>query len=148
MAEYLVLTDQTVLLNQPVRFNASIPCRAGYVLHDNGFGVFTLRGPRDGQCFARYEITFSGNVEIPGTGEVAPIALAIAENGETLPSSVVIASPSETEEAWNLTSLATVDVPNNCCLTVSLRYIAADPEVEPSPSITVLNGVLRISRTA
>lgn len=148
MAEYLAITNQAVLLNQPVRFETSIPCRAGYVLHENGFGVFTLRGPRDNQCFARYEVTFAGNVEIPETGEVGPIALAIAENGETLPSSVAIVTPVDTEEAWNLTSLATIDVPNGCCLTVSLRYIAADPEEEPSPVITVLNGVLRISRTA
>ena len=148
MAEYLVVTDQLVLLNQPVRFNASIPCRAGYVLHDNGFGVFTLRGPRDGQCFARYEITFAGNIEIPEDGDPGPIALAIAENGETLPSSVAIATPAGTEEPWNVTSLATVDVPRGCCLTVSLRHVAADPDADPAPVITVLNGVLRIARTA
>ena len=147
MAEYLVITDQAVLLNQPVRCDASIPCRAGYILHDNGMGVFTLRGPRE-NCFARYEITFSGNVEIPDTGEAGPIALAIAENGETLPSSVAIVTPAATEEAWNLTSLATVDVPKGCCLTVSLRHVAADPDAEPAPVITVLNGVLRIARTA
>lgn len=147
MAEYLVLTDQAVLLNQPVRFNASIPCRAGCVLHDNGFGVFTLRGPRD-TCFARYEITFAGNIELPVGATAAPIALAIAENGETLPSSMAIATPAAAEEAWNITSLATVDVPRGCCMTVSLRSVAADPEETPAPVITVLNGALRITRTA
>lgn len=147
MAEYIAITDQTVLLNQPVRFNASIPCRAGYVLHDNGFGIFTLRGPRD-KCFARYEITFAGNIELPAGATVAPIAVAIAENGETLPSSVAIATPAAVEEAWNVTSLATVDVPRGCCLTVSLRSVAADPTETPAPVITMLNGVLRITRTA
>lgn len=147
MAEYLVLTNQAVLLNQPVRFNASIPCRAGYVLHDNGFGIFTLRGPQD-KCFARYDITFAGNIELPETGTPAPIAIAIAENGETLPSSIAIATPAAVEEAWNVVSLATVDVPKGCCLTVSLRSVAADPDEIPAPVITVLNGVLRINRTA
>jgi hypothetical protein len=147
MAEYLVLTDQAVLLNQPVRFNASIPCRAGYVLHDNGFGIFTLRGPRD-TCFARYEITFAGNIEIPEGGTVTPIAVAIAENGETLPSSLGVATPAAAEQAWCVTCLATVDVPRGCCLTVSLRNVAADPAETPAPTITVLNGVLRITRTA
>lgn len=147
MAEYLALTDQAVILNQPVRFNASIPCRAGYVLHDNGFGIFTLRGPRD-KCFARYDITFAGNIEIPEGGTPGPIALAIAENGETLPSSVGIYTPAAVEEAGNVTCLATVDVPQGCCLTVSLRSVAADPDVDPAPVITVLNGVLRVNRTA
>ncbi len=148
MAEYLAITNQAVLLNQPVRFNASIPCRAGNVLHDNGFGVFTLRGPRDNSCFARYDITFAGNIEIPETGDPVPIALAIAENGETLPSSIGIATPAAVEEAWNITCLATIDVPRGCCLTVSLRNVAPDPEEEPAPVVTVISGVLRIVRTA
>lgn len=148
MAEYLAVTDQAVLLNQPVRFNASIPCRAGNVLHDNGMGVFTLRGPRDSACFARYDVTFAGNIELPEGATVAPIALAIAENGETLPSSVAIATPAAVEEAWNVVSLATIDVPRGCCLTISLRSVAADPVETPAPVITVLNGVLRIVRIA
>lgn len=147
MAEYLAVTDQAVLLNQPFRFIASIPCRAGYVQHSNGYGIFTLRGPRD-KCFARYEISFAGNVEIPASGTAAPIAVAIAVNGETIPSSVAIYTPAAAEDAGNVTSRATVDVPNGCCLTVSLRYVAADAEETPAPVITGLSGALRIKRIA
>ena len=69
MAEYIAAT-QNVALNQPVVFDASIPCNRGYVYHDDGTGVFILRGVVncDSACFARYQIVFNGNIAVPDGG--------------------------------------------------------------------------------
>jgi hypothetical protein len=59
MAEYITSGQQNVLLNQPAVFDASIPCRNGFVFHEDGSGIFTLCG-KTSNCFARYQITFNG----------------------------------------------------------------------------------------
>ena len=55
MAEYLANAAQTVALNSPVLFTASIPCSKGYVYHEDETGIFTLRGVvnNPSSCFAR-----------------------------------------------------------------------------------------------
>ena len=73
MAEYLANPVQTVALNAPILFNASIPCNKGYVYHEDETGVFILRGITS-NCFARYQVTFNGNIAIPEGGAVTPIA--------------------------------------------------------------------------
>ena len=59
MAQYKANAEQNVLLNQPIVFDSSIPCPRGNVIHENGSGIFYLRGPAYGCCnrFARYEVT-------------------------------------------------------------------------------------------
>ena len=81
MAEYIEIGNQTVALNNPIVFNASIPCPRGYVIHDNGTGNFTLRGATP-NCFARYQLIWNGNVQIPTGGEVTPVGIAISVNGK------------------------------------------------------------------
>lgn len=58
-------------------FADSIRCPNGYVIHRNGSGILTLRGITNGcSCFARYQVTFNGNIAIPTGGTVAAIATA------------------------------------------------------------------------
>ena len=82
MAEYLANAVQEVDLNSPILFTASIPCPQGNVYHEDETGVFILRGPNASTCnrFARYQITFNGNIAIPTGGAVTPIAVAISKN--------------------------------------------------------------------
>ena len=89
MAEYLANAVQTVNLNDPILFTASIPCNKGYVYHEDETGNFILRGITP-NCFARYQVTFNGNIAIPTGGAVTPIAVAIAINGEPRPTSRAI----------------------------------------------------------
>lgn len=149
MAEYIEISPQSVALNNALVFTASIPCTKGYVYHEDGTGNFTLRGVTN-NCFARYQLVWNGNVQIPTGGTVTPIGISLSVNGETRPSSLAIASPTETEEYTNLTSTAIVTVPKGCCFNVSVRYVSGvtDGTTTPTPTIEVANSNLVISRIA
>ena len=92
MAEFTNNPRQTVQPNQPVLLNTTIGCPKGYVLHREGSGIVTLRGivncPQS--CFARYQVTFNGNIAIPtgGTAMFALLAMAGDLGGSIGPSTV------------------------------------------------------------
>lgn len=150
MAEYLANAPQTVALNAPVLFTASIPCNKGFVYHEDETGIFTLRGITQ-NCFARYQVTFNANISVPEGGAVTPIAVAISVQGEPRPTSTAIFTPAAAEDQGNVTSTAIITVPRGCCFGLAVRYIDAtadDPETTPTPSIQVQNANLVITRIA
>lgn len=151
MPEYLTRdTIELVALNAPIPFIDSIPCTKGLVYHQNGTGILILRG-RTNNCFARYEVEFTGNIAIPEEGEITPIATAIVVNGEARVGSRSIFTPTDTDEYGNVTSRATIDVPFGCCFTVSVEYVSGnvdDPTLTPTPFINVIDGSLSVTRTA
>jgi hypothetical protein len=149
MAEYLANALQTV--SQVVTFTSSIPCRKGYIYHEDETGIFILRGITNGQCFATYQVTFNGNVALPEDApEVVPVALALSVNGEPRLTSRAIYSPQAVSEFGNLTSTAIIRVPRGCCFTLALENVPAseDPTVTPAPLIEVQNANLVITRIA
>ena len=150
MAEYIANQTQNVALNNPIEFTASIPCTKGYVYHEDGNGIFILRGVTN-NCFARYQLNFGANIAIPTGGAVTPIGVAIAVNGETRPSSLAIYTPAAVDEFGNVSCTAIVTVPKGCCFSVSVRYVDAtanDPAVTPTPTIEIENSNLTIRRIA
>lgn len=150
MAEYLANAEQLVALNGPVLFTASIPCTKGYVYHEDETGIFILRGCTN-NCFARYQVTFNGNIAIPEGGEVTPIAVALTVNGEPRLTSRAIYTPAAVDEYGNVTSTAIITVPRGCCFSLSVRYIDAttdDPATTPTPSIQVQNANVVVDRIA
>ena len=150
MAEYLANAVQNVAVNAPVIFTASIPCTRGYVYHEDETGVFILRGITN-NCFARYQVTFNGNVAIPDGGDITPVAIAITVQGEPRLTSRAIYTPQAVDEYGNLTSTAIITVPRGCCMTVAVDYVDAttdDPAVTPTPLIEVQNATLTITRIA
>ena len=150
MAEYLANAVQNVSLNNPILFTASIPCTKGCVYHEDETGIFILRGVTN-NCFARYQITYNGNIAIPTGGAVTPIAVAITVNGEPRLTSRAIITPAAVDEYGNVTSTAIVTVPKGCCFSLSVRYVDAttdDPAVTPTPVIEVQNSNLVINRIA
>ena len=151
MAEYTANAVQSVALNGPVLFTESpIPCPSGCVYHEDGTGIFILKG-KTSNCFARYQVTFNGNITIPEGGTVTPIALAIAVNGEPRVTSEADFVPQAVDEYGNVTSTAIVTVPKGCCFSASVRYIDAttlDPATTPTPVISVKNANLVITRIA
>ena len=148
-AEYLANSAQAVSLNQPVVFTASIPCRKGYVYHEDETGIFILRGITD-QCFATYQITFNANVALPADADIVPVAVALVINGESRPTSRAIYTPAAAEEYGNLTSTAIIRVPRGCCFSLAVENVDADedPATDPAPVITVQNANLVINRIA
>ena len=149
MAEYTSNAVQSISLNQAAVFDASIPCPRGYVVHEDGQGIFILRGVTN-NCFARYQATFNGNIAIPTGGAVTPIAIALAVNGEPRQTSRAIFVPAAVDTYGNVTSTAIITVPRGCCFTLSVRYVAADedPATTPTPVIEMQNANLVINRVA
>ena len=149
MAEYLAINAQNVGLNNSIAFTASIPCNKGCVIHEDETGVFILRGATN-NCFARYQLIWNGNVQIPEGGTVTPVGIAIAVNGEARPSSLAIYTPAAAETYGNLTSTAIIQVPRGCCFSVSVRYVSGvtDGTTTPTPTVDVANSNLTISRIA
>lgn len=150
MAEYLAVALQEVNLNDPIIFTASIPCQKGYVYHEDETGNFILRGATP-NCFARYQVTYNGNIAIPEGGAVTSIAVAISVNGEPRLSSRAIFTPAAVDTYGNVTSTAIITVPRGCCFNVSVRYVSGitgDAATTPTPSINVLNSNLEITRIA
>lgn len=150
MCEFVANALQNVALNSPILFNASIPCQKGYVYHSDESGVFTLKGATP-NCFARYQATFNGNVSVPEGGDLTAIAVSIAVNGETKPTSEAIFTPQAVDEFGNVTSTAIITVPKGCCFSMSVRYVDAtvnDATITPTPVIAVQNANLVITRIA
>ena len=149
MAEYLANAEQTIALNSPILFTDSIPCTRCNVFHEDGTGIFILRGNTN-NCFARYTVTFNGNIAVPTGVTVGPIAVSVAVNGEERPTSRAIVTPTAVEEYNNVTSTAIVTVPRGCCFTVSIRAVDGTTEAgaTPAPSISVINSNLVINRVA
>lgn len=150
MAEYLANATQVVALDNPVVFTASIPCNKGCVYHEDETGIFILKGITN-NCFARYQVTFNGNIAIPEGGAITPIAVAIAVNGEARPTSKAIYTPTVVDAFGNVTSTAIITVPKGCCFSMSVRYIdatAEDPATTPTPSIEVENANVVVNRIA
>lgn len=147
MAEYLANSLQAVNLNSPVIFTASISCPRGNVYHEDETGIFILRGNTP-NCFARYQVTFNGNIAVPTGGTVGPIALAITVNGEPRPTSRAIFTPAAVDEYGNVTSTAIITVPKGCCFTLSIEYVDGTTDGTATPSINVINSNLVINRIA
>lgn len=152
MAEFTYNPVQTVNPNQPVILNNSIPCQKGYVIHRNESGIVTLRGIVNNSCacFARYQVTFNGNIAVPEGGTAAPISVALALDGEPILTSKAIATPAAAEDYFNVTSTAIITVPRGCCFNISVENTSesATPATTPAPQIDVQNANLTVARIA
>ena len=149
LAEYLANDTQTVNLNSPIIFTASIPCNKGYIYHEDETGIFILKGITC-NCFARYQVTYNGNIAIPEGGTVGPIAIAITVNGEPRLTSRAIITPAAVDQYGNVTSTALITVPRGCCFNLAVEYVngSDDPATTPTPNIEVQNSNLVINRVA
>lgn len=151
MAEFINNDIQLVLPNQQVLLNTSIACSKGYVYHRPGSGIITLRGivNNPSSCFARYQVTFNGNIAVPTDGTVGPIAIGLAIDGEPIQTSKAIVTPAAVDEYFNATSTAIIDVPRGCCFNVSVENVSsgATPATTPT-AINVQNANLVVKRIA
>lgn len=151
MAEYTNPNVQIVQPNGNVLLQSSIPCNKGYVVHRENSGILTLRGITSGcNRFARYQVTFNGNIAIPTGETVGPIALALAIGGEVVKTSRAIVTPAAVEQYFNVTCTAIIDVPSGCCYNIAIENaspIVDDATVTMIP-INVVDANLVVSRIA
>ena len=151
MSEYVYNPVQEVQVNQNVLLQDSIPCTKGYVYHRNGSGILTLRGIVNNACcnFARYQVTFNGNIAVPTDGTVGEIGIALALDGEPIQTSKALVTPAAVDEYFNVTSTAIITVPRGCCENVSVENVSEGATAAATPTaINVQNANLVISRIA
>lgn len=143
MAEYVNNEEQLVQANQNVVLYDSIPCNKGYVYHRNGSGILTLRGIVNNPYanFARYQVTFNGNIAVPTDGTAGEIAIALSLGGEILQTSKAIVTPTVVDSYFNVTSTAIINVPRGCCFTLAVENASEG-------TINVQNANLVINRIA
>ena len=132
---------QTVLLNQNVQFTDVVTCGNQSIFHRAGSGLITIRGITNGQCRARFRISFGGNIAIPTGGTVEPISIALAVDGEAVATTSMISTPAAAEEFNNVFASIYLDVPRGCCYTISVKNTSTQ-------SIDIQNANLIVDRVA
>ena len=121
---------QTVQANQSVYFTDTIVGGNNSISHRSNSGIVSLLGNTN-QCRARFKITFGGNVAIPTGETVGPISLAIAIDGEAVPSTTMTVTPAAVENFFNVFAAIFVDVPRRIMSSIRVRNIGPTPvEVE------------------
>lgn len=150
MSEFAFNPVQLVEPGQNVILDTVIPCNKGYVFHRDQSGIVILRGIVNGAaCFARYQVTFNGNIAVPEGGTAGPISVALAIDGEPVQTSRAIVTPAAADEYFNVTSTAIITIPRGCCFTVAVENTSAPAEVGGiAPEINVQNANLTVSRIA
>jgi hypothetical protein len=138
--EIIAVALQTVQAGQNVYFTDEVTCGNCAISHRDGSGLVTLRGVTN-QCRARFKVSFGGNIAIPTGGTVEPITLALAIDGEAVPSTTTIYTPAAVEAFGNVFTAIFVDVPRNCCQTISVQNTSTQP-------IEIQNANLIIERTS
>ena len=158
MAEFAYNPIQLVEPNQNIILDTVIPCNKGYVFHRDQSGIVILRGIVNcpNACFARYQVTFNGNIALPDGAEVGPISIAIAIDGEPVQTSRAIVTPAATAEDpptaanfFNVTSTAIINVPKGCCFTVAIENTSGPATTGGvAPEILVQNANMTVARIA
>lgn len=128
--EIIANAVQTVPANQNVYFTDTVVSGNYSIVHRDDSGLVTLRGVTN-QCRARFKVSFGANIAVPTGETVGPISLAIAIDGEPVRASTMVVTPAAVEQFFNISAGIYVDVPNNCCTTISVQNISTIPvEVE------------------
>ena len=152
MAEFIYAEVQTLQPGAAALLETAISCNKGYVLHRPGSGILTLRGAVNNPCarFARYRVAFDGNIAVPEGGTAGEIQLAIAIDGEVVPTSIASATPTAVNAYWNVNGFAIIDVPSCCCYTVSVENasVSADPATTPASALNLRNLNVEVTRLA
>ena len=152
MGEYTYNEVQLIQPGASALLNTAIGCNKGYVIHRPGSGILTLRGMVNNPCsnFARYRVSFDGNIAVPTGGTVGEIQLALAIGGEVVPTSIAAATPAAVEQYWNVNGFAIIDVPKGCCYTVAVENasVSETPATTPASALNLRNLNVEVTRIA
>lgn len=131
---------QLVQSNQNVLFTETAVAGNSSIVHREGSGLVSMRGLTQ-QNRARFRVSFGGNIAVPTDETVGPISLAIAINGEAIPATTMIVTPTVVDAYFNVFSAIFLDVPSGCCSQVSIKNISEIP-------VNVQNANLIVERVA
>ena len=152
MAEFIYNETQLIQPGSSALLNTAISCSKGYVLHRPGSGILTLRGIVNNACsrFARYKVGFDGNIAVPEGATPGEIQLALAIDGEVVPTSIAAATPTVAQAYWNVSGFAIIDVPRGCCYTVAIENasVSEDPATTPALALNLRNLNVEVTRLA
>lgn len=152
MAEYIYNDIQLVQPGAAALLETAIGCNRGYVLHRPGSGILTLRGITNNPCarFARYRVAYDGNIAVPEGSTPGEIQLALAIDGEIIPTSIATATPTVADAYWNVNGFAIIDVPAGCCYTVSVENasVSETPATTPALPLNLRNLNVEVTRLA
>ena len=130
MAEFITAIPQTVEPNANVLFTDTVVEPCCRVRHRKGSGIFTLKG-------GRYLVSFDANIAIPTGETLGQATLALSLNGEPLPGGTMTVRPTGADLFFNVSKALEIDVPCNCCYTLSVKNISAvDVDVDDANLIT------------
>ena len=138
--EIIAVAAQTVAENQNVLFTDTVTNGNCSITHRAGSGLINLRGTTT-QCRARYKVSFGGNIAVATGGTAGPISLALTIDGEPVAASIMTVTPIDVNEFNNVFGALFIDVPKNCCMTVSVQNINTQ-------SIVIQNANLIVERVA
>ena len=131
MAEFINSAQQTVEVNANVLFSDTVVEPCCKVRHREGSGIFTLKG-------GRYIISFGGNISIPAEETGTTIVLAIALNGEALQGGIMEYTPGAVGRFGNVSKLVEINVPCNCCYTLSVKNVGTIPMVVDDANLVTI----------
>ena len=137
MAEYAGSGVQTVQPGGFVVFDTEIvPCEMGLIQHTNGTPIFSVSGWRpnnsNGCCCNRnkptlYKVMLDMNVALSEGATVAPITVAIAVDGVSLPISEMDSSPAAVSEFNHVGRQFSLPILRGCCQTVAVQNTSVQP---------------------
>lgn len=132
---------QTVAVNQDVLFTNTSVRGCPSILHREGSGIVILRGLANGQCRARFRVSFGANIAVPEGETVGPVELTIAINGEGISSSRMVSTPLDVDNYNNVSADIFIDVPIGCCTQLSIKNTGTIP-------VNVQNANMIVERVA
>lgn len=129
LAEYTAIANSVLAIGATLPFTEKVYntgcCR---IMHRKNAASIVLRGN------GRYRIFFNANLQ---TGADAQGSLAIAVNGEVIPATIMQASSGAAGIFNNVATSTIIDVPCNCCATITVVNNAAIAETVANANIII-----------
>lgn len=130
MAEFTATAIQTVAAGGSVLFTDAVRfgrcCSRHNIFHRPDTGTVKVRGDC-GKCFTRIRVYFAGAIAVPTGGTVEEITLAIAVDGEPMPSTIARFTPAAVEEYGTVPAFIYLDIPADCCTSISVVNTSTQP---------------------
>ena len=136
---------QKVVENDNVLFTTTVVPGNCSIIHNEDSGLVTLRGLSNGQCRARFRVTFTGNMKADSAETIQGVtllSLAASRNSEIIPTSTMTITVADTTSTYNIGTEFFIDVPIGCCTTIAFKNITDEIDID------ILNANMIVERVA